>query len=99
MEESMSSLVVSDTSGAVAGSALGSDPTEGSAKSMEEDPLVSVVIPCFNGEAFLKATIESALAQSYPRVELLLWMTARLITAAKLRKVFQFVTYTSRIVV
>jgi glycosyltransferase involved in cell wall biosynthesis len=38
---------------------------------MEEDPLVSVIIPCFNGEAFLKATIESALAQSYPRVEII----------------------------
>jgi glycosyltransferase involved in cell wall biosynthesis len=38
---------------------------------VEEDPLVSVVIPCFNGEAFLKATIESALAQSYPRVEII----------------------------
>jgi glycosyltransferase involved in cell wall biosynthesis len=39
--------------------------------SMEEKPLVSVVIACFNGEAFLKATIESALAQSYPRVEII----------------------------
>jgi glycosyltransferase involved in cell wall biosynthesis len=67
----MGSLVVSDTSGAGAGSALSSDLTEGSAKSMEEDPLVSVVIPCFNGEAFLRATIESALAQSYPNVEII----------------------------
>ncbi len=67
----MGFLVVSDTSGVAAGSAPGSDFTEGSAKSMGEDPLVSVVIPCFNGETFLKAAIESALAQSYPRVEII----------------------------
>lgn len=40
-------------------------------KSREEAPLVSVVIPCFNGEAFLKEAIESVITQSYPRVEII----------------------------
>jgi len=36
-----------------------------------QDPLVSVIIPCYNGEAFLKEAIESALEQSYHRVEII----------------------------
>jgi glycosyltransferase involved in cell wall biosynthesis len=36
-----------------------------------QDPLVSVIIPCYNGEAFLKEAIESALGQSYHRVEII----------------------------
>jgi cellulose synthase/poly-beta-1,6-N-acetylglucosamine synthase-like glycosyltransferase len=42
-----------------------------SATSVNQDPLVSVVIPCYNGEAFLQEAIESALAQSYQRVEII----------------------------
>ena len=34
-------------------------------------PIVSVIIPCYNGEAFLQETIESALAQTYPAVEII----------------------------
>jgi glycosyltransferase involved in cell wall biosynthesis len=34
-----------------------------------EAPLVSIVIPCFNQAHFLAEAIDSALAQSYPRVE------------------------------
>jgi glycosyltransferase involved in cell wall biosynthesis len=37
----------------------------------DEGPLVSVIIPCYNGEAFLAEAIESALTQSYPRVEII----------------------------
>jgi glycosyltransferase involved in cell wall biosynthesis len=39
--------------------------------SFVQDPLVSVIIPCYNGEAFLQEAIESALAQSYHRVEVI----------------------------
>ena len=35
-----------------------------------QDPLVSVVIPVHDGEQFLAAAIESALAQDYPRQEI-----------------------------
>src|ERR1019366_6420505 len=34
-------------------------------------PLVSAVIPVFNGEAFLAAAIESALAQTYEPIEVI----------------------------
>jgi glycosyltransferase involved in cell wall biosynthesis len=34
-----------------------------------EEPLVSVIIPVYNGEAFLAETLESVLAQSYRRLE------------------------------
>jgi GT2 family glycosyltransferase len=35
----------------------------------DSEPWVSIIIPCYNGEAFLQEAIESALAQSYRRVE------------------------------
>jgi cellulose synthase/poly-beta-1,6-N-acetylglucosamine synthase-like glycosyltransferase len=38
---------------------------------LENDPWVSIIIPCYNGEAFLQEAIESALAQSYRRVEVI----------------------------
>lgn len=34
-------------------------------------PLVSIIIPCFNAEAFLGKAIDSALAQTYPRKEVI----------------------------
>lgn len=36
-----------------------------------QHPLVSVIIPCYNGEAFLEEAVESALAQTYDRVEII----------------------------
>jgi glycosyltransferase involved in cell wall biosynthesis len=37
--------------------------------SRTRDPLVSVIVPCYNGAAFLEETLRSALVQSYPNVE------------------------------
>jgi glycosyltransferase involved in cell wall biosynthesis len=38
---------------------------------MQRDPLVSVIVPCYNGAPFLEEALRSALAQSYPRVEII----------------------------
>src|SRR5690349_757340 len=35
------------------------------------DPLVSVIIPCYRQGQFLRTAIDSALAQSYPHIEVL----------------------------
>lgn len=37
----------------------------------EGKELISVIMPCFNGEAFLEEAVRSALGQSHPEVELL----------------------------
>jgi glycosyltransferase involved in cell wall biosynthesis len=37
----------------------------------ENAPSVSVIIPCYNGEQFVAFAIESALAQTYPNVEII----------------------------
>nr|WP_306469590.1 glycosyltransferase [Oscillatoria laete-virens] len=38
---------------------------------MHDSPLVSIIIPVYNGANFMRAAIDSALAQSYPHVEVL----------------------------
>lgn len=38
---------------------------------MNRDPLVSIVIPVYNGANYLKEAIDSALAQTYPNIEVL----------------------------
>jgi glycosyltransferase involved in cell wall biosynthesis len=69
----MSSLVAFDISDAQTRPLHDSVPELGlpDATSAGQEPLVSVIIPCYNGEAFLKEAIESALAQSYHRVEII----------------------------
>jgi len=39
----------------------------------KEEPLVSVVINCYNGERFLKEAIDSVYAQSYQNWEIIFW--------------------------
>jgi glycosyltransferase involved in cell wall biosynthesis len=34
-------------------------------------PLVSIIIPCYNGEQFIREAIDSALAQTYPHTEII----------------------------
>ena len=47
------------------------DATRPPAATVDTNPLVSIIIPCYNGEEFVQEAIMSALAQSYPRVEVL----------------------------
>ena len=35
------------------------------------DPLVSIIIPCYNAEKYVGEAIESALAQTYPNKEVI----------------------------
>jgi len=66
-EYMVSSLSAFDFSDAHARSGV----TDRASRSMGQDPLVSVVIPCYNGEAYLKEAIESALMQTYQPVEII----------------------------
>ena len=38
---------------------------------METNPLVSIVIPVYNGSNYMREAIDSALAQTYPNIEIL----------------------------
>jgi glycosyltransferase involved in cell wall biosynthesis len=38
---------------------------------MKQDPLVSIIIPSYNGAAFIKEAVDSALAQTYSNIEII----------------------------
>ena len=38
-----------------------------------KDPLVSIIMNCFNGEFFLREAIESVISQTYKNWELIFW--------------------------
>src|SRR3989442_1563603 len=38
---------------------------------LNAEPLVSIIVPVFNGERYLRESLDSILAQTYPRVEVL----------------------------
>jgi len=39
----------------------------------DKNPLVSIIINCYNGEKYLKKTINSALHQTYKKIEIIFW--------------------------
>jgi len=41
-------------------------------RDIKPDALVSIVMPCYNNEAFIKEAIDSAINQTYPHVEIIL---------------------------
>ncbi len=41
-------------------------------KRLDNEPLVSIITPCFNGESHVGRLIESVLAQTYPNIEFIL---------------------------
>jgi glycosyltransferase involved in cell wall biosynthesis len=39
----------------------------------EFNPLVSIIINCYNGEKYLRETIDSVIAQTYTNWEIIFW--------------------------
>ena len=40
---------------------------------MEKEPLVSIIVNCYNSEEYLKETIDSIFAQTYSNYEIIFW--------------------------
>ncbi len=47
------------------------------------NPLISVIVPVYKAEAYLKKCINSIINQTYKNLEIILVMTVRLINAVK----------------
>jgi len=75
LEHIVSSLLALPISGAPArplpDSAFEVDRSHHSASPVDGESLVSIIIPCYNGEAYLQEAIESALSQTYQPVEVI----------------------------
>lgn len=53
-----------------------------------ENPLVSIIINCYNGEEFLKEAIDSVFAQSYSHFEIIFWDNASTDNSASIAKAY-----------
>ena len=56
------------------------------------NPLVSVIINCYNGESFLNECIQSVLSQTYKNWEIIFWDNK---SEDKSAKIFKSITYRS----
>ena len=56
---------------------------------MTEQPLVSVIINCYNGEEFLRETIDSVINQTYSNWELIFWDNQSTDSTAEIIKSYQ----------
>lgn len=65
----------------------------GSAERGQGGPLVSVVIPCYNQADYLSEAIESALQQTYPRVEVIVVDDGSTDASAAIAKRFREIKY------
>ena len=56
---------------------------------MKENPTVSVIINCYNGEEFLRETIDSVINQTYSNWELIFWDNQSTDSSAEIIKSYQ----------
>ena len=56
---------------------------------MSEQPLVSVVINCFNGEKYLKEAVDSVINQTYKNWEIIFWDNQSTDKSAEIFKSYQ----------
>ncbi len=56
---------------------------------MKKEPLVSIIMNCFNGEKYLKQSIESIICQTYKNWELIFWDNRSTDNSAKILKSFK----------
>jgi cellulose synthase/poly-beta-1,6-N-acetylglucosamine synthase-like glycosyltransferase len=79
--------------------ALEVTPSKSTALYVRAKPLVSIIIPCYNGERYLAQAIESALGHVYPRIEVIVVDDGQPIAVQRSRIGIPCDTYTSRIAV
>jgi cellulose synthase/poly-beta-1,6-N-acetylglucosamine synthase-like glycosyltransferase len=46
--------------------------SDGESKTLKAQPLVSIIIPVFNGEKYLREAVDSALSQTYQNTEIII---------------------------
>ena len=51
---------------------------------MSEQPLVSIIMNCFNGERYLREAIDSIYAQTYSNWEVIFWDNASIDSSYKI---------------
>jgi len=56
---------------------------------MKNEPLVSIIMNCHNGEKFLKESIQSIISQKYKNWELIFWDNKSTDGSAKILKSFK----------
>ena len=58
-------------------------------KKIRTKPLVSIIMNCYNGEKYLRQSIESVLKQTYKNWELIFWDNQSSDNSAKIFKSYQ----------
>ena len=56
---------------------------------MKNKPLVSIIMNCYNGEKFLKESIQSVISQKYKNWELIFWDNKSTDRSAEILKSFK----------
>ena len=56
---------------------------------MLKQPLVSIIINCFNGEEYLREALESVITQTYKNWEIIFWDNQSIDTSAQIFKSYQ----------